>query len=240
MTNVLQIVAVDAHGNAAADHDRVLFTVVATVTKLKLPDVKAEALDANNRFKQTLKDIQALPNVEVDLDTLVMSTQIVKNQVYDRKKNEYVEKGYKAVFTAAFESKSPTEASAVYDLVTDLDGFEVQAPVFKLKHQEGLKRQALEDAHKRLMERFEVECRVMGVDRNNYEVSTWNVNYGNGGHGHLRAMSAKVSNYSAQAAVGSAGIDDDGEEIQIQAGKAIVTVYLNVSFARKQTSEIKE
>lgn len=218
-------VSVDAHGNATADHDRVAFSLNTEVVKPTLAAVKAELLARIDNLKKTYAELAQRTDTKLDADTLSTNSTIVKNQLYDRKKEEYVQKGYKGVYVVSFESAAPDEASTIYNALTDLEEFNVLAPQFKLKHQEALKRVALEDAHRRLLERFATECRVIGKDPASYEIATWNVNYGHQDRGGVRAYSAVAGSPKiARVAV------DEVEEIEIQASKAVVTVYLTATF----------
>ena len=220
-------VGVDAHGTATADYDRVAFTISADVTFPTMDAVKDSLKQKAAAFKELYASLEK--QTEIDAATLSTNSALFRNKVYNAKKQDYIDKGYKGVFSATFEIKVPEDASRVYDALTNLDGFDVNAPEFKLRQQEELKRQALVNAHQRLMERFELECKVMGTDPNLYKIATWRVDYGRGGN---RAMAKSVSNYAAASSM-EIGASLSGDEIEIQASKAIVTVYLTVTFALK-------
>lgn len=229
-------VGVDAHGTATADYDRAMFSVTAEVVAPTMTAVKELLKKRAAAFKDVYHTIEKNLNhfhaVELDSATLSSSSTMGKHQVYNNKTSEYDHKGYKGVYTVSFEITTIDEASVVYDALTGLDGFDVQAPQFKLRRQEQLKRQALVNAHERLIERFKLECTTMGVNFDDYRVVSWRVDYGQ----NNRGISPKglASNYVAAAA--SIPAFDDGDHIEIQASKAVVTVYLTVTFAKKENS----
>lgn len=229
-------VGVDAHGIATADYDRVMFSVTAEVVAPTMTAVKEQLKKRAAAFKDVYYTIERKLNyfiaVELDSATLSTSSALGKHQVFNHKTHEYDQKGYKGVYSASFEITTIDEASLVYDALTGLDGFDVQAPQFKLRNQEQLKRQALGNAHERLLERFKLECTTMGVSFDDYQVVSWRVDYGQAGRGI--SPKAAASNYAAVAASGPAF--EAGDHIEIQASKAVVTVYLTVTFAKKGNS----
>lgn len=223
-------VSVDAHGTALADHDRVQFSVTAEAVGNTASAAKAQLLKLTTNYQQTLDQVRTLKGVMLDELTLTSNSSISKHFEYDRKAQVNVPKGFKAAYQASFQSMTPGEASAIYDCLTDqLSDFNVSNPVFSLKHQEQLRLQALEDAQGRVMNRFKAECRVMGKDPDDYSIATWNVNYGN--HGGRAALSA-YSNYADDGVIAAGA--SASPQIEIHASKAIVTVYLTVTFVPKK------
>ena len=162
------------------------------------------------------------------------TSQVGKNLVYDQKKHDWVDKGYKATYSVSFESTTPDEASNIYDKLLNLEGFTISAPTFRLKKQEGLKLEALKDAWLRLKQRFETECAVVGVDPTNYEILTWHVNYQQ--NQNVGAYGSKMVTMSAAASPMEGGTRDEDDGL-IQASKALITVHMVVTYALKSNTK---
>lgn len=228
-------VNVDAHGNATTDYDRVGFTVSVQEQAAKSSLVKEKLKQRAETFNKFLTKIRQSELVKLEEATVSTTSSIGKNIVYDRKKEDNVDKGFIGMFHASFETSSPDEASAIYEELLELDGFVVQAPEFRLKHQEKLKQEALRDAFARLQERFKTECEVMGENPDDFEILTWNVNYQNNQRAMAKSYSVAGSTRGVAATLeGAGGFGEDG---LIQASKALVTIYLTVSYARKEKKQ---
>lgn len=224
-------VHVDAHGNATAAYDRVGFNLSIEAITTKQLDAKDKLLQYAEAFKKVLASLSTDPAIKLDVDSLSTSSSVAKNLIYDPKKQDYVDKGYKATYVISFESTTPDEASSIYDKLLNLEGFTVSAPVFRLKQQEALKLEALKDAWLRLKQRFQTECEVVGVNSDLYEILTWQVNYQQAERG-LAQYGNKMS-LMAGASPKGGGFDND--EGLIQASKALITVHMHVTYGLKES-----
>src|SRR4051812_8027369 len=98
---------VDAHGNATAAYDRVGFNLSIEAPTTKLQDAKDKLRDYAEAFKKVLVSLTSDESIKLDVDSLSTTSQVAKNLVYDNKKQDYVDKGYKATYSVSFESTTP-------------------------------------------------------------------------------------------------------------------------------------
>lgn len=220
---------VDAHGIETARFDRAKFNVSVDAQGTSAPEAKAALAKLVVAFKAVYEKLKTIEGVKIDDSSYGTNSSVIAHQEYDRKKNEYKQKGFRAAFSASFDLMTPDLASEVYDALTEMEAFQVTTPEFHLKHQEALKLKALQNAHSRLIERFNTECKIMGVDPDAYKVVNWRVNYGNGTP--VRAMSSYGNAKGVDMAIAASAA---GPDIDIEAPLAIVTVSLTVNYTLKE------
>ena len=122
--------------------------------------------------------------------------------------------------------------SEAYDALSELNvnQYTVQSPTYSLRAEAALKQEAFEDAWKTAQVLFGNQCKTLGLDANNYEVCSWDVDYSGQGGRMAKGRNFLNSAYSAGAAPEALG---GGEPIELNAGRAMVEVILTVNYTRK-------
>lgn len=227
----LKIQTVDAHGIAEAPFDRALFTLTTEVKASTAALAKDKLLHASDSFKEVFEKIKQHAGVSIDESSLTISATINVNQVLNKKKDGWVQNGFKGSYSVSFDLETPETANVVYDVLTELEGFTVPSPTFHLKKQETLKLKALKNAFDRARNRFVAECSTIGISPDDYEVGNWRVNYGSDGKAAVR-MAAAYSSNSVDSAMDASGVGPVG--LDIQAALAVVTIQLVINYVRKE------
>ena len=223
--------SVSSNGLAVGEYDVVHFQVSCEVGG-KSPNDAREKL-----AKQTKIIADAISFLEekgMKIDGLRKSPSCFVDHEYDHKLLKYINHGYKASYIISFVSSSVEMSAMIYDTLSALnvENLAIENPVFKAKNIDALQKLALEDAWKKLNEKFAVECGVLNIGRDTLEVSSYQVRYDEsersrgGASGGIRTLaSASQSN-----ARGGGGNNDVTELVS---GKAHVNVSLTVSFSLK-------
>ncbi len=217
MLNVLAIAltVANATGSVSADYDTVAFSVDIEERAESGPAANAALQKRVAKLDELYQRVQA--TTKVDKDSKRATNGLKPYCEYNRTSNKEECKGYEAWYEMRFSISEVDKATEIQNLLTSLDGMEVSAPVFGVKDQEGLKNKAVADAYKQVMRRFKNECKILGLDPNDYTVNAYSVNYMD--HDGLTRFDA----VRLEAAHGPA-------PVKIEVGKATVQVNLSVTF----------
>lgn len=222
------VTTIKARGFVIAEYDTAKFT-------LSFHEYAPRAKDAKLKLKRGVEKINTALSFLKDKGLVMLgstfhnSTAVQPNWVYDNNSRKNVMDGQKATYTVVFQTPSLDLVSEAYDVLSELDINEctINSPTFSVRAEANLKQQALEDAWKVAQVLFTNQCGTLGVEANNFAVSSWDVDY----YGRDAYM-AKGRNLSNSTNGSGGGLDDDGA-IDLVSGKALVEVVLTVNYTRK-------
>lgn len=222
------VTTINARGFVIADYDTAKFT-------LSFHEYAPKAKDAKLKLKKGVEKVTAAltslreKGLGMLNTTFHTSTSVQPNYVYDNTTHKNVMKGQKATYTVVFQTPTLDLVSEAYDVLSDLDVNEctLNSPTFLVRAEATLKQTALEDAWKVAQVLFANQCRTLGLDADNFCVSSWNVDY-SGRDTH----SFKGRNFTNSSMAGGFGGDED-DVIELVSGKALVEVILTVNYDRK-------
>lgn len=223
--NVTSIVA---GGFVVADYDTAQFSLNFSEYAPKAKAAKAklkEGVDQINKVLASLKD----KGLVMLSGTYLTGPTVGTHSVYDRVKQVHVVDGQKATYNVSFQTQSLEMVNEVYDTLTELDlpELSVSSPSYSVKAESDLKQKALEDAWRVAQVLFANQCGVLELDKNNFSVASWQVNYSGEDY-----TGGKFRNSTATPMSLGTNYDDD-DAIAINAGKAKIKVTLTVDYARK-------
>ncbi len=243
----MQATTVAARGSAEAPYTIANFSVSLSAKGTTVPTAKARLKSQIEELNQALLDMQSKLTLEFVKNSVRTHSQVQEDWDYNNRKNEMV--GYIVTYSVSFQIEDLDKVNQVFDTLTSLSNVRVGNPTFGLKpsQRERLSKKALKNAFAKAQERFETECKVLGLDATDFEISNWEVTYHDSQRGErvARAMSARHTSNAvyegAAVAVAAAAPIGGGamDEIDIVSGVAEVTVNLEVGYAKKLTQTVK-
>jgi uncharacterized protein YggE len=241
----MQATTVAAQGTAEAPYNLAGFSVSLHATGSSVPLAKA-------KLKKQVDDlVTAIDSMKKDL-----SLEFVKNSIrsssnvqekYEWIKNENVFKGYDATYSYYFQIDDLSKVSKIYDILTSLQDVRASSPHYSLKNIDKLNKKALKHAFEKVTERFESECKVLGLNPADFEIGTWEATYSDSQRsdrvaaGNARRAVGARSASAAVAVAAAAPMNDAGggsEPLELVTGLASVTANLEVGYARRATQQI--
>lgn len=222
------VTSIVAGGFVVAEYDTAHFSLSFNEYAPKAKAAKAKLKKGVERVNAALADLKERGLVMVT-GTYLTGPTVTPNDVYDRVKQVNVRDGQRATYNVSFQTQNMELVNEIYDELSDLDLNEINvpSPTYSVKAIAALKQQALEDAWRVAQVLFANQCSVLGLDVNNFNVATWQVNYS----GQEYGGKFRNSTVALNANFGGGGDDDDA--IAINAGKAKVQVNLTVNYTRK-------
>lgn len=253
----MQATTVAAQGSAETDYNLAGFAIHLSADGSSAPLAKAKLKGQVDALTQALDAMKAKLDLEFVKNSVTTSTNVQEHWEYNRKKNENEFLGYRAGYSMFFQIADLDKVSEVYDVLSSLQEVTTSSPGFYLKTntRDRVNKKALKDAFRKVQERFETECEVLGLDASDFEIASWEATYSDSQRSdrvaaHNRKVGAsRAMNYSSDnievvacaAAPAGGGVGDSSEPLEIVVGKAKVTANLEVGYARKavQTNTVK-
>jgi len=239
----MQATTVAAQGTAEAPYNLAAFSVSLHSTGSSVPLAKS-------KLKKQVDDlVSAIDTMKKDLDL-----EFVKNSIrsasnvqekHEWVKNENVFKGYDATYSYSFQVDDLTKVSKIYDILTSLQEVRVSSPNYGLKNIDKLNKKALKNAFDKVTERFETECRVLGLNPTDFEIGTWEATYSDSRRSDRVAGNVRRSVMGGAVAMAAAAPMDESigssgsEPLELVTGLASVTANLEVGYARRTTQTLK-
>jgi len=216
-----------ATGFARGKFDTVSFNVDIEGRGRSGPDAKAAV---KKPLKALLDALSSLgeSGVEFKSDEDQSSLNLSKETRWDEQQGRNIFTGYLASYSLHVESSDVDRASEIQDVLTSVDGIEVDSPTFTLEPEQRreLQKAALKLAVVVVKDRFKQECEVLSLDPEDFEINTFNTNYG---QRRTNSCSNFAMKYESAMDSNSAG----GAPVEIKSGLADVEITLTVSFKRK-------
>ena len=251
----MQATTVAAQGSAETDFNLAGFSVHLNADGSSAPLAKTKLKGRVDALTQALDAMKTKLDLDFVKNSVTTSTNVQEYWEYNRKKNENEFLGYRASYAMSFQIADLDKVSEVYDVLSSLEEVTTSSPGFYLKTntRDRVNKKALKDAFRKVQERFETECSVLGLNAADFEIASWEATYSDSQRSDRvaaqtrRAGATRAMNYSsdsieiASAAPAMAMAADASEPLEIVVGKAKVTANLEVGYARKvvQTSPVK-
>ena len=245
----MEVTTVAAQGEAEANFNLVGFSLSLSEVAGSVPLAKAKLKARIEDLDKTLTEIMKNNNLEFVKNSVRSSSHAAEKHEWRENKNVFL--GHEVTYTLYFELDDMKQVNNVYEALTSLDRVRVGTPSFLIKDnlREKLNKKALKDAFSKVQERFDMECKVLGLDSNDYEVASWEVNYSDSRRNPKVFANAKTMSVAggARVAVAPEAVSDAVEgsmlgdvggsgAINFVTGLAHVTVNLEVAFQPRQHS----
>lgn len=233
---------VAAQGTAETKFDRVTFSVSLSEEADTVPEAKAQLGKAIEALNEAVEAVKKNQNLEFVKNSVRTSSNTQENWEWIGKNNNKRElRGYTMSYVLSFDVDDLDVVSRVYDALTSIPRISVRQPAFWLKNKDRLNKKALKQAQKKVEERFAMECEILGLQPDQFEVASWETNYSDSQRSDRVAKGVRA--FAAGAPVGAAasleGASYDAEMAEAEpaigftVGLASVTVNLEVGYIRK-------
>lgn len=224
---------VAATGTAESNYDVVGFSVsVSAIAVASVPAAQAKLKLKVEDLNKVVEEIQKNLDLKFIKGSLRSGASVHEKHEWVKQTQEF--KGYEATFNLSFELDDLSKVNEVYEALTGLQDVRVNSPTFRLKNRDRLNKKALKVAFDRVQDRFESECKILGLDHTQYAIETWEASYSDTRRSDrvsARLESATYSMASAAPIGGSARAQSNA--LDIMSGLATVTVNLEVGFVKK-------
>lgn len=144
----------------------VSFRASVTTTAKTGPDAKADAKQRIEAIKNVIGSFSDRAGIETDRLRTSFAVDVWKD-------NNYNFKGYKAVYTIAFNARNVSEATALHDALTSISGVESPTPVFNVDDSPETEAKVFEDAADKAKAKFKRQCDALGFDEEQFKVVRW-------------------------------------------------------------------
>lgn len=238
----MQATTVAAQGTAETAFDRVTFSVSLSEDADTVPAAKVKLGKAIEALNEAVESVKKNLNLEFVKNSVRTSSNTQENWEWvGRSNNKRELQGYTMNYVLSFDVDDLDVVSRVYDALTSIPKIQVRQPAFWLKNRDRLNKKALKQAQKKVEERFAMECEILGLQPDQFEIASWETNYSDSQRSDRVAKGVRA--FAAAAPVGavleSASLDDAGgaadaaPAIGFTVGLASVTVNLEVGYIRK-------
>jgi len=238
----MQATTVAAQGTAETKFDLVTFSVHLNEEAQTVPSAKSKLTKAVEALNKSLEDVKKALNLEFVKNSVRTSSSTNEHWEYVGKNNKRELQGYTMQYSMFFDINDLDKVNQVYDALTSIPKIQVNAPVFRLKNKDRLNKRALKSAWFKVEERFAMECEILGLSKDAFEVSNWETSYSDSQRSDRVAKGARA--YAVAAAAPMAALGGAADEaiegsangepaIGFTVGLASVTVNLEVGFVRK-------
>lgn len=242
----MQATTVAARGVAESPYTVAGFSLSLSDKGTTVPSAKSKLKTKVEDLNKALEDLRTKLGIEFVKNSVRASSNVQEDYEYKNNKHQFV--GYIVNYGFSFQIDDLDKVNEVYDTLTSLAEVKVSSPSFGLKtpQREKLGKKALKNAFAKATERFETECKVLNLNPNDFEISNWEVTYGDSQRGNrvAHAMAARATSNSYQpqddgleSAAGGAG--GGTASLELVAGLAEVVVNLEVGYSRRVSQTIK-
>ena len=232
MNSSFAATTVAAMGEAKCDFNLATFRLSLVATKPSVPEAKQDLKKKADALQLALDDMKKSLDLEFVKNSVISTSNV--RELHEWEKNKDVFKGFQASYSYQFQIDDLDKVSQVYDTLTSLPEISTSSPSYGLKSKEKLNKKALKDAFEKVTDRFEVECGILGLKPEDFEVLTWEASYSDSQRSNMGRRALRASAASFESAV-----EMDGEPLELVAGQATVSVNLEVAFARKTTPAVQ-
>lgn len=255
---VTKVTTVAARGEAEAEYNVVGFSVSMSELAGSVPTAKGKLQSHIADLDTALTELMSRLKLEFVKNSLRSSSQVNEKYEYNQDTRQQEFRGFEVTYSVSFEIDEMSRVNEVYDALTSLTKVRVGQPSFRLKDntRERLNKKALKHAFEKVQARFEMECVVLGLRADDYEVGTWEVDYSDtqrtpkvriaqayafgaasAGGGALESGGSNrgADDFAEGASIESALGSGSGGAINFVAGMAQVTVNLEVSYQSRPT-----
>jgi uncharacterized protein YggE len=241
----MQATTVAAQGTAETKFNQVTFSVHLSEEAQTVPLAKKKLTLAIEGLNESLDAVKKELGLEFVKNSVRTSSSTQEHWEYVGKNNNREFQGHIISYSLAFSIDDLDKVSKVYDALTSIPKVKVLPPAFSLKNHDRLNKRALKAAQKKVVERFAMECEILGLNPDEFEIASWEATYSDSQRSDrvakmsIRAMNATggahaggAMNYSADS-IESAAAAPEEPAIGFTVGLASVTANLEVGYIRK-------
>lgn len=188
------------------------------------PDTADARAQADAVIAKVIEAVQKLnaDGAGIDLPGLVCTYAQNPHHVYNHNTRQNVPNGYRVIGTIRCSTDRIDAVTAIQDALSKIDGASVQAPQFFIDDSPQARALAFKDAHARATQDFALQCAVLGVDPNDFEIVSYSP---------TQDMSHLGGAETASLGPRSAAVD--GGPAEIRPGGAEITAFISLTYARK-------
>lgn len=238
----MQATTVAARGLAETPYTIANFSVTLSSKGKTVPAAKKLLKSQIEELNKVISNFQQTLKLDFVKNSVRTHSSVQEDWEYRSHKNEMV--GYQVHYTLSFQIDDLDKVNQVFDVLTSLSDVRVANPHFGLKpaQRDKLSKKALKNAFVKAQDRFETECKVLGLNADDFEVSNWEVTYHDSqrsdrvaGRMDARAYGNGAELEGAPIAVAAAAPIGGGDmnEIDLVSGLAEVVVNLEVGYTKK-------
>jgi uncharacterized protein YggE len=210
-------------------------TVNFTVTVLGRGKTSIEAKKAAEKIILNLNTaIASIKNKNIATleENQNTTAQVNEEKRYNQKTHEEEVLGFLATFTQNLKTSEVDKASVIFDTLSNVEGCQVAPPSFKVKDITEAQNEALKDAKNKLDAQKQKEFELLNLDAKDYFISAYATNYDTSESDGPRPMRARAM--AQESVTLSPSAPSAPPAIQLEAGKAVIKVTLNVTFSRRR------
>lgn len=236
----MQATTVAARGSAEAPYTIANFSISFFSKGNTVPIAKARVKSQIEKLNGALLNIKEQLSLEFVKNSVHTHSQVQENWEYNNNKRTMF--GYVLTYSLSFQIEDLDKVNQVFDILTSLPESSVSNPTFGLKQlqREKLSKKALKNAFDKACERFETECKVLGLDVSDFEISNWEATYHDSQRSDrvaARATSNATYESASLATAGGAGpVGATGsamDAIDLVSGLAEVAVNIEIGYSKK-------
>lgn len=250
----MQATTVAAQGTAETDYNLATFSVALSAEGQSAPEAKALLKKQVDDLTQALEAMKTKLSLKFVKNSVNTSTNVQEKWVYNHAKSENEFAGFTASYRYTFQIDDLDKVSEVYDVLSSLSEATTSSPHFSIteKTRDRVNKKALKDAFRKVQERIETECEVLGLNPSDFEIASWEATYSDSRRSDRVAAATRKAMARPAAAAYSLAADDDAlesaaiggaaprsEPLEIVVGKAQVTANLEVGYAKRVAQALK-
>lgn len=218
---------VQAIGLVKTDFDWVAFSITIRGHGSNSPEAKKDARPHVDAIQKTVEQLKKEHGVTIDPESFRLSFSVDPKVNYDR--GQQTHDGYVATYDISFRTADLDKASIIMDLLTEVEKAQVDAPNFHHDNPESVYADAVQNARRNAERKFAEECNALGLSSDDFELVCWNIHEGARGGMHGKAQAIATAAMTVEAAP---------EPVELEAGKAEISVTLSMSYAPKTTTTL--
>lgn len=214
---------VSATGHAETKFKRVTFTASVNARAKDTGKAREKAAVVLNAVMDTIKRLDR-EGAKIDMDGLKCTYDSPQPYMeYNEARTDQVLKGYQVSGTVVCSTEKVDMATIIMDTLSKLDGPTIQRPMFTPDDNADAREAAFKAAYDRAFQDFNLQCSVLGLDPDDYELVAYSPTQESyGGNTRAMPMAAAMMAESPSAAPPA-----------IKAGRAEITAFAQLTFAKK-------
>lgn len=205
--------SISAKGTAETEFTSATYKATVTTTGKTGPEAKKKALPIMESVREVISRFAG----QAKLDVARIKTTFPITMDTHRQTGEFV--GYRATWTVHFTGRSVSEAPAVHDALTSLEGVMAETPTYKVNDSAEVHAAAFHDGVVKAREKFKGQCAALNVNPNDFYVRSWQIQ-----EEQQHGKTLSFANAATDALIKAAGLEP---------GKATMDLTVTVTFVPK-------
>jgi len=231
--NTLPTVAsVTGQGAAVGEFDRISFTISITGRGNNGSTAKKNMAGPLAQLQELLQLYQK-EDINFVENKTVSPFRLERKVHWDKNDNE-VFSHYEAIYGLTFVVMGVEHTTRILDDLTEIRGLATSNPLFLMGDDQeiDLRRQALKNAVANARQTFELQCHLLGLKAENYEVLSWNSNSNCGGPTGITGSTGSTGITGISGGVSCSNSRPGGPRIIVNPGEAQISASITVSFTK--------